>query len=154
MVRVWEAARQMAEGSEGVAEEMAKRFNIDEPKYYRLNVQQGVQGFNTSEWERMDEVAAHTHAYLQKADTSSQLNGLVAKLSERTVLEREIARIVATHEPVSEQAIPSHTHLGARPCQTLADGLETQTPDLVHIITSMLLARRFRQSINPRGEYC
>ncbi|KAG8754097.1 hypothetical protein FRC11_006868 [Ceratobasidium sp. 423] len=83
MMRVMQAAQEMAEGSEQVAEEMARRFTDVELGYYRLNVQQGTQGIEASEWERLDEIAAHTWAYLDQTETKSKLERLVGAISQR-----------------------------------------------------------------------
>ncbi|CAE6475491.1 unnamed protein product [Rhizoctonia solani] len=86
MTKVMQAAREMAEGSERVAEEMARRFADVGSGYYRLNVQQGTQGMEASEWERLSEIAAHTRSYLGQAETKSKLDELVETISQRAAV--------------------------------------------------------------------
>ncbi|KAG8711322.1 hypothetical protein FRC11_003113 [Ceratobasidium sp. 423] len=100
MMRVMQAAHEMAEGSERVAEEMARRFAEVRLGYYRLNVQQGTQGINASEWERLDEVAAHTRAYLDQTEIRLKLDGAVELISQgvavldTTYIDGHITRVL------------------------------------------------------------
>ncbi|CUA73241.1 Nephrocystin-3 [Xenopus laevis] [Rhizoctonia solani] len=85
-VKVMQAAHEMAEGSERVAEEMARRFTEVGSVYYRLNVQQGAQGVDASEWECLDEIAAHTRAYLNQTEIASKLNKLAEAILQRMLV--------------------------------------------------------------------
>ncbi|KAF8756665.1 Mitochondrial translation optimization protein [Rhizoctonia solani] len=93
IVKAMQAAHEMAEGSERVAEEMARRFAVIEHGYYRLNVQQGTQGVEFDDWERLDEVAEHTRVYLDRAEIRLKLDRLVNAALERIPV-MQVARIV------------------------------------------------------------
>ncbi|KAH7325257.1 P-loop containing nucleoside triphosphate hydrolase protein [Rhizoctonia solani] len=86
MAKVMQAARKMAEGSERVAEEMVRRFADVGSGYYRLNIQQGTQGVEASEWEQLSEIASHRRSYLDQAEPKSKLDELVKMLSQRAVV--------------------------------------------------------------------
>ncbi|CAE6482651.1 unnamed protein product, partial [Rhizoctonia solani] len=86
MAKVMRVAQEMAEGSERVAEEIARRFTDVGSGYYRLNVQQGIQGVEASEWERLDEVAAHTRAYLDQIEVKLKIDRLVGEISQKAAV--------------------------------------------------------------------
>ncbi|KAF8706795.1 Mitochondrial translation optimization protein, partial [Rhizoctonia solani] len=92
IMKAMQAAHEMAEGSERVAEEIARRFAVIEHGYYRLNVQQGTQGVEFDDWERLDEVAEHTRVYLDQAETRLKLDRLVNAALERIAV-MQVARI-------------------------------------------------------------
>ncbi|CAE7143989.1 unnamed protein product [Rhizoctonia solani] len=145
MQRVLEASRRMAEGSEQVAEEMQRRFANGEPKYYRLNVQQGLQGVDAREWGRLDEVAANAGAYLRKSEVSLQLDALVARLHERPNLAiASGSTSAAAHRPRNDvqRDVP-------RPRRALTDKPESGRPDLAAIAT--VLGVRFISRLKRRA---
>jgi hypothetical protein len=80
------AAHRMATDSEKVAEEISKRFADTKDFYYRLNVNQGMQGMKTSEWERQEEVVAHTRSYLRQTEIDSTLNDVVAAMRKQNAV--------------------------------------------------------------------
>ena len=41
--------------------------------YFRLNVEQGMQGIKLSEWERLSKVEAHTAQYLRRKEVDEKL---------------------------------------------------------------------------------
>jgi predicted acylesterase/phospholipase RssA len=86
MERVLRATCEMAVDNERVAEEMARRFADLEFGYYRLNVEQGTQGIDAKEWEKMSEVAAHTQAYLERVETKAKLDKLVDAIQLRIAM--------------------------------------------------------------------
>jgi predicted acylesterase/phospholipase RssA len=83
VVRALKAAHGMATDNERVADEMAKRFAKTKELYYRLNVNQGLQGVEASEWERLDEVATHTRVYMQQVESSRTIDGTVDAICKR-----------------------------------------------------------------------
>ncbi|CAE6475576.1 unnamed protein product [Rhizoctonia solani] len=83
MIKAMKAAQEVAEGSERVAEEIGRRFANLKLGYWRPNVQQGAQGVEAHEWERLDEIAAHTQAYLNHIETGSKLEQLAEAVSQR-----------------------------------------------------------------------
>jgi hypothetical protein len=80
------AAHRMATDSEKVADEISKRFADTKDFYYRLNVNQGMQGINTSEWERQEEVVAHTRTYMRQTEIDSMLNEVVAAMHKQNAV--------------------------------------------------------------------
>ncbi|CUA71134.1 hypothetical protein RSOLAG22IIIB_09351 [Rhizoctonia solani] len=76
MTKVMQAAHEMAEDSERVAEKMAQRYSPDGPLYYRLNLQQGTQRANAGKRGRLNKIAAHIWAYLDQAEVISKIDSL------------------------------------------------------------------------------
>lgn len=70
-------AHEIATDNERVAQEMADRFSDVKGLYYRLNVDQGMQSIEPSEWEKQSEVAGHTMAYMREKETNRLLDDLV-----------------------------------------------------------------------------
>ncbi|QRV95347.1 kinesin light chain [Ceratobasidium sp. AG-Ba] len=66
------AMRDVATDCEKVAEEMEAQFE-GTSVYWRLSVDQGMQSVRASEWQKRSEVAAHTRAYMQKAEVTKRL---------------------------------------------------------------------------------
>jgi predicted acylesterase/phospholipase RssA len=81
--RALEATHGMATDNERVADEMSKRFADAKGFYYRLNVNQGMQGIEASEWERLDEVVAHTRAYMRQLESDRSLDAIVEAVRKR-----------------------------------------------------------------------
>jgi len=51
-------------------------------KYFRFNVQQGMQTISLQEWTKLGEVATHTEVYLRDADIAPKFDDAIAKLLE------------------------------------------------------------------------
>jgi hypothetical protein len=83
VARALEAAHGIATDNERVADEMSKRFSNTRDFYYRLNVNQGMQDMHASEWERRDEVVAHTRAYMRQAESDKTLDAVVEAIRKR-----------------------------------------------------------------------
>ncbi|CUA74603.1 Nephrocystin-3 [Homo sapiens] [Rhizoctonia solani] len=77
------AMKNMATDSERVAEEMAIRFAETKGVYFRLNVDQGIQGMKAGDWEKLGDVKAHTTAYLGKIHTDQKVEELVRAIKEQ-----------------------------------------------------------------------
>jgi hypothetical protein len=75
--------KDMATNSERVAEEMTIRFQGTPGVYFRFNVDQGMQTVGAGDWERLNEVAAHTTVYLGKVETSKRIEQSVQAIRER-----------------------------------------------------------------------
>ncbi|KZS94755.1 FabD/lysophospholipase-like protein [Sistotremastrum niveocremeum HHB9708] len=84
------AMRGMATDSERTAEEVARRFEGMPEKYFRFNVEQGMQDVGLSHWERLDEVTAHTRQYLQLAEPDSKLSSAIAVMRQRPRLPHQV----------------------------------------------------------------
>ncbi|CAE6473718.1 unnamed protein product [Rhizoctonia solani] len=77
------AMKQMATDSERLADEMAKRFRDTSGVYFRLNVDQGMQNMLPGSWEQLDEISAHTNAYLRKAEIHKAVEEATESIKER-----------------------------------------------------------------------
>ncbi|KAJ7487132.1 hypothetical protein FB451DRAFT_1127346 [Mycena latifolia] len=53
--------------------------------YFRFNVQQGMQGLELQHWENLDQVSAHTEAYLRTEEAKSKLTGTSEVLLNPTI---------------------------------------------------------------------
>lgn len=72
--------------NERVAEDIPVHCSYIEDGYYRLNMDQGTQGFEAGEWERQAQVTDHTTAYTARKDVSNQLDQLVTAVQGRSSL--------------------------------------------------------------------
>jgi len=72
-----EELRAIATDCETTHEDMSGRFANFSNIYFRLNVEQGMQGIRLSEWEKLDTVEAHTMHYLRRNEMDETLNVLV-----------------------------------------------------------------------------
>ena len=72
-----EALRAIATDCEATHEDMSGRFANFSNIYFRLNVEQGMQGIRLSEWEKLDTVEAHTMHYLRRNEMDERLTALV-----------------------------------------------------------------------------
>jgi predicted acylesterase/phospholipase RssA len=77
------AMKDIATDSERVAEDMAVRFRWVANVYFRFSVGQGMQNIKLSDWEKLDEVAAHTRAYMRRAEASQRIDQAVEAMKER-----------------------------------------------------------------------
>jgi hypothetical protein len=77
---IWVLAK-LATDSESVAEDMERRYKNAPNIYFRLNVDQGMQGITLEAWKKLHEVTAHTKAYLQKVGVSQKVDILVNVLT-------------------------------------------------------------------------
>ncbi|CAE6511106.1 unnamed protein product, partial [Rhizoctonia solani] len=80
------AMKDMATDSDRVAEDMARRFEEVKGVYFRLSVDQGMQNVDTDDWEKLDDVAAHTHAYLSKFIVNRAMNLVVQAIKHREAM--------------------------------------------------------------------
>lgn len=88
--RVLRAAHGIAIDNEQVANEMRFRFSRSGDIYHRLNVDQGMQGIEASEWEKQNEVASHSRAYMQLPEVDSLLSSLVASILGRRAIFKTV----------------------------------------------------------------
>ncbi|KEP48448.1 nephrocystin-3 protein [Rhizoctonia solani 123E] len=63
----------IAQDSERVAQEMARRFQYTADVYFRFNVDQGMQNIGVTNWEKMPEVVSHTQQYIKLFEVTSKL---------------------------------------------------------------------------------
>ncbi|QRW09803.1 kinesin light chain [Ceratobasidium sp. AG-Ba] len=76
------AMKNVATDSEKVAQEMEAQFQGTNA-YWRLSVDQGMQGVRASEWQKRNEVVAHTRAYMHKAEVASRLQKVAQAMVDR-----------------------------------------------------------------------
>jgi predicted acylesterase/phospholipase RssA len=58
-------------------QEMLRRFAGSGNTYFRLNVEQGMQGIGLSKWEKLSIVEAHTVQYMEMEEVEKKLDSLV-----------------------------------------------------------------------------
>ena len=74
---VIDALREITTDCEATHEEMWNRFANLPNTYFRLNVEQGMQGIELSKWEKLSNVEAHTAQYMKKKEVDEKLALLV-----------------------------------------------------------------------------
>ncbi|QRV95420.1 kinesin light chain [Ceratobasidium sp. AG-Ba] len=79
------AMKNVATDSEKVAQEMEAQFQGTNA-YWRLSVDQGMQGVRASQWQRMNEVVAHTRAYTHKPDVTDCLQKVAQAMVNRNAV--------------------------------------------------------------------
>ena len=62
---------------EATHEAMLDRFDNLPNTYFRLNVEQGMQGIELSEWDKLSDVEAHTAQYMKTREVDKKLALLV-----------------------------------------------------------------------------
>ena len=67
------ALKAISADCEATHEEMSLLFENSPNIYFRINVEQGMQGIKLSEWEKMANVEAHTMQYLRKEEVGKKL---------------------------------------------------------------------------------
>ena len=77
---VIDALRRITTDCESTHEAMLHRFSKLPSTYFRLNVEQGMQGVALSEWEKLSNVEAHTMQYMKKAEVAQKLALLVSAI--------------------------------------------------------------------------
>ena len=74
---VIDALKAITTDCEATHEEMLGRFANLPNTYFRLNVDQGMQGIELSEWEKLSNVEAHTAQYMKRKEVNEKLALLV-----------------------------------------------------------------------------
>ena len=62
--KILKALGKMATNSQKTARELRERYRKTDHRYFRFNVERGLQGVNLSEWHKSDKISAHTGNYL------------------------------------------------------------------------------------------
>jgi patatin-like phospholipase/acyl hydrolase len=70
---VIDALKAISIDCEAIHEEMSLLFGNSPDIYFRINVEQGMQGIKLSEWEKMANVEAHTMQYLRREEVGKKL---------------------------------------------------------------------------------
>ncbi|KAH8836003.1 hypothetical protein DL96DRAFT_1675811 [Flagelloscypha sp. PMI_526] len=97
--------RRMASDCEKLADDLERRFVNRPDVYRRVNVQQGFQGLNRFDVVTLEQVVAHTRAYLLSAQTIFNLDSLVEDLLQRPL--RVLVRAACGALPPSSQVVRS-----------------------------------------------
>ena len=81
----------IATQTEATAKIFAERHRLlyESKRLFRFNVEQGLQEVGLEQWERLDEVRAHTGQYIRMADVDPRLDAAAASICGRQ-------RVVAT----------------------------------------------------------
>jgi len=75
---VVDAVKAIANDCEATHENMLVLFAKLPATYFRLNVDQGMQGVNLSEWDKLSNVEAHTTQYLKRTDIADKVASLAS----------------------------------------------------------------------------
>jgi len=75
---VFDAVKAIANDCEATHENMLGLFAKLPATYFRLNVDQGMQGIDLSEWEKLSNVEAHTTQYLRRTDVVDRVASLAS----------------------------------------------------------------------------
>jgi hypothetical protein len=81
-IEIIEAMKAIATDCEVTAQAMAKRFRNTSNFYFRFNVEQGLQEVTLAQWERLDEVTAHTRHYLKMEEVDKKIGAAVDAIGE------------------------------------------------------------------------
>ena len=74
------ALKEIASDCETTHQEMLGRFANLPDTYFRLNVEQGMQGIKPFEWEKLSKVEAHTANYMEDKEVEPKLALLVSAI--------------------------------------------------------------------------
>ena len=75
---VVDAVKAIANECEATHENMLGLFAKLPATYFRLNVDQGMQGISLSEWDKLSNVEAHTTQYLKRTDVADKVASLAS----------------------------------------------------------------------------
>src|SRR6267378_3542804 len=74
---VTKALKAISTDCEATHEQMLRLFGNSPNTYFRLNVEQGMQSIELSEWEKLANVEAHTTTYLRRKEVDRKLTLVV-----------------------------------------------------------------------------
>jgi hypothetical protein len=91
------AMQGIAMNCERNAQDMMRRFQNTQNCYFRFNVEQGLQEVRLDQWERLDEVTAHTGQYMGQVEVDQKLGAAVIAVQEKLnrVLPEQIGMTLA-----------------------------------------------------------
>lgn len=81
LMKIIRVLKALVTESEKAAERLVKSYENVSGVYFRLNVEQGVQGVTLAEWDRLGEVRTNTTAYLNKSHVTKKADDVVAALT-------------------------------------------------------------------------
>ena len=82
---VIEALKAILSDCEATHEEMRRLFANSPNTYFRLNVEQGMQGIELSEWEKLAHVEVHTMQYMKKEEVDEKLTLVVNAIKSPSI---------------------------------------------------------------------
>lgn len=82
-VEVAQAMAGIATDTERVHQDLQRRFQSRADVYFRFNVDEGMAAVGLDEWDKLDEIAAHTEKYLESEDVKPKLERVVKGLMEQ-----------------------------------------------------------------------
>jgi len=94
---VIDALKAITTDCEDTHEHMQRLFAQLPRTYFRLNVEQGMQGVELMEWERLSKVEAHTAQYLRRKEVEEKLallGGIITVPKARLTIKQ-----LGTEEP-------------------------------------------------------
>ena len=62
---------------------MMRRFKSTQDVYFRFNVEQGLQEVKLDQWERRDEVTAHSVQYMAKFEVDQKLGSAAIAVTKK-----------------------------------------------------------------------
>ena len=74
---VIDALKAISTDCEATHEDLLFLFANSPNIYFRINVEQGMQGIRLSEWEKMANVEAHTMQYLRRKEMDEKLTSMI-----------------------------------------------------------------------------
>ncbi|XP_006463282.1 hypothetical protein AGABI2DRAFT_74034, partial [Agaricus bisporus var. bisporus H97] len=77
---VIDALKKITTDCESTHEDVLHRFSNLPSTYFRLNVEQGMQEIEFSEWEKLSNAEAHTTQYMRKEEVAKKLDLLVSAI--------------------------------------------------------------------------
>jgi predicted acylesterase/phospholipase RssA len=91
---VIQALNRISTDCEATHEDMLLLFSNSPNTYFRLNVEQGMQAIELSEWEKMTDVEAHTMQYLRRRGVDKKLTLVVnaIKFPEAQLMMEQLGR--------------------------------------------------------------
>jgi hypothetical protein len=95
-----QVAERIARDCERTHDDNARRFRVLPGTYFRLNVQQGQQGFAPHQWEKCSEVVTHTNAYLNSEDIKVKLTEAVKVVLSRVLITLQLHVNLLLPDPV------------------------------------------------------
>ena len=100
-LKVVDAIQRMATDCEASAQVAVRHFERTPGIYFRFNVEQGLQEVGLEQWERLNEVSAHTGQYIWMVDIDQMLDAAVASICARQM----VVPMVHTSTDVSKSSI-------------------------------------------------
>ncbi|KIJ39609.1 hypothetical protein M422DRAFT_175001, partial [Sphaerobolus stellatus SS14] len=76
----------IATDCEAIEQEVAQRFRSVPDFYYRFNVEQGMQSIGLAEFDKMENVVAHTGQYIRREEVRQRFANAISALYRRRAL--------------------------------------------------------------------